>query len=135
MNFRVETQSTHEQCLLVAAGLDNLSEINAVLGHKTGDAYIAATAQILRDMLPENRIYRMESSSFAVILQASKLSEIAELLSALRNVCSRYSKDKPYPLIISAGYAVVEDRNADISTYYTTAISNMMLDRRGHTSV
>lgn len=135
MNFRVEMQSTHEQCLLVAAGLDNLAEINAVLGHKTGDAYIAAAAQILRDTLPENRIYRMESSTFAVILQASQLSDITELFATIRTACGKYSRDRPYPLVISTGYAVVEDRNTDINTYYATSVSNMMLDRRGHTAV
>ncbi len=135
MNFRVEMQSTHEQCLLVAAGLDCLAEINAVLGHKAGDAYIAAAAQILRDTLPENRIYRMESSTFAIILKASQLSVITELFAAIRAACSKYSREKSYPLVISAGYAVMEDRDVDINTYYATAVSNMMLDRRGHTAV
>lgn len=134
MNVRVEIQSTHEHCLLVVAGLDNLTEINAVLGRQTGDSYIADAAQILRDVLPENRIYRLESSTFAVILPASQLPSIADLFAAIRSACSKYSKNKDYPLVISAGYAVTEDRTADVNMYYTTAFSNMALDRRAHAS-
>jgi diguanylate cyclase (GGDEF)-like protein len=135
MNMRVEMQNTHEQCLLIAAGLDNLTEINAILGHSTGDMYIAAAAQILRDTLPENRIYRMESSTFTVILPASQLPGISGILAEIRSACDRYSKNTSYPLVLSAGYAVIENRNVDANTYYVTAFSNMLLDRRGHSSV
>ena len=135
MNVRVELQSTCEQYLLVAAGLDNLAEINASLGHRTGDTYIAAAAQILRDTLPENHIYRMESSTFIIVLPVSQLSDISRILSEIRSACEKYSKNTSYPLVMSAGYAVIEDRNADVNTYYGTAFSNMMLDRRGHAFV
>ncbi|MCK9169789.1 MAG: diguanylate cyclase [Treponema sp.] len=135
MNVRVELQSTHEQCLLVAAGLDNLTEINTLLGHRVGDTYIAAAAQILRDTLPENRIYRMESSTFTMMLPVSQLSDISRMLSEIRSACDRYSRNTSYPLVISAGYAVIEDRNSDVNAYYGTAFSNMMLDRRRHASV
>jgi FOG: GGDEF domain len=135
MNIRVEMQSTQDQCLLVAVGLDNLAEINTALGHRAGDAYIAAAAQILRDVLPDSRIYRMESSTFAVIFPVSFLVRLPEAFSGIRSACSLYSKTAAIPLVISAGYAVIEDRNVDVNAYYATAFSNMMLDRRAHASV
>jgi diguanylate cyclase (GGDEF)-like protein len=132
MNIRLEIKRMHNRSLLIVAGLDNLSEINSVLGHHAGDAYIAAAAQILHDMFPSSRVFRMESSTFSVLLSSSQLSAMPELFDSIRAACSKYSKNKSYPLVMSTGYAVIEDRNVDVNTYYETALGNMMLDRRGH---
>lgn len=134
MNMHVEMKSTHEEFILLEAGLDNLSEINGILGHAAGDEYVVKTAEILGSLLQEQKLYRMESSTFAAMLPRSQLLLMPELFGKIRASAARYSKSKTCPLSISAGYAIVDDRDTDVSVYYATALSNMLLDRKGHSS-
>lgn len=118
--------------ILVSAALDNLSDVNNVLGHDFGDEYIKETVRILRASGSDIEIYRMESSVFVFILPDSKASEIPEMFRKIRAECTLYSKNKPYPLVISVGYTVIENLSCDLNAAYNAALKNMVLDRKGH---
>jgi diguanylate cyclase (GGDEF)-like protein len=74
-----------EKVTLIICDVNNLKIINDTQGHKVGDAYIKATADILHSNLSgSGSLYRIGGDEFAAIIAGKDEDYIRELMKALR---------------------------------------------------
>ncbi|MGA9667904.1 MAG: GGDEF domain-containing protein [Terracidiphilus sp.] len=91
--------------------LDRLKEINDSLGHVTGSAFLAETAEILRQIFRETDVMgRIGGDEFAVVCQCShvEISIAAQRLEAA-SIAWNSKAGHGLPFSISAGFATMEE--------------------------
>jgi len=113
--------------------LDNLKEINDSLGHSTGSAFLAETAELLKETFREADVMgRIGGDEFAVVCQCSHvaISIAAQRLQAASAV--RNSKaSRRFPLSFSAGYVTAEEHaHQSLKELLTEADAAMYEEKR-----
>jgi diguanylate cyclase (GGDEF)-like protein len=114
--------------------LDNLKAINDSLGHSAGSAYLAETADLLKETFREADVMgRIGGDEFAVVCQCSHvaISIAAQRLragSAVRN--SKASRR--FPLCFSIGYVTAEEHAHQSLKELLTQADTAMYEEKRH---
>src|SRR6187399_2796383 len=94
---------------LVVFDLDDFKAINDRIGHLSGDAVLAETAERVRDVVRSADIAcRVGGDEFAVILPESSLNDADQLYARLRTALSSKPVGQAGPLTMSAGMAELQ---------------------------
>ena len=99
---------------LLYADLDNLKEINDVLGHHEGDQAIMDTAHVLKETFRGSDIVaRMGGDEFVVITMAGKKQDDDIIVARFREhvVAHNEKNGRPYKLSISVGMSCLDPEN------------------------
>src|SRR3954452_7218433 len=99
-------QRYDRQLALVVLDLDDFKAINDRIGHLTGDAVIAESAERVRDVVRTADIAcRVGGDEFAVILPESSLNDADQLYRRIQNAVSSRPLGQAGKLYLSAGVA------------------------------
>jgi diguanylate cyclase (GGDEF)-like protein/PAS domain S-box-containing protein len=99
---------------LLYADLDNLKEINDVLGHHEGDQALVDTAEIFKTTFRETDIVaRIGGDEFVIIPVADKREDADLVIARFKDHVSAHNhkKDRAYKLSISVGMACYDPDN------------------------
>jgi len=106
------------QLALVVLDLDDFKAINDRIGHLTGDAVIAESAERVRDVVRSADIAcRVGGDEFAVILPESTLADADQLYRRLQAAVSARPIGQAGPLSFSAGVAELKPED-DPTTFF-----------------
>jgi diguanylate cyclase (GGDEF)-like protein len=109
------------QLALVVLDLDDFKAINDRIGHLTGDAVIAESAERVRDVVRSADIAcRVGGDEFAVILPESTLADADQLYRRLQAAVSARPIGQAGPLSFSAGVAELKPED-DPTTFFERA--------------
>jgi len=109
------------QLALVVLDLDDFKAINDRIGHLTGDAVIAESADRVRDVVRSADIAcRVGGDEFAVILPESTLADADQLYRRLQAAVSARPIGQAGPLSFSAGVAELKPED-DPTTFFERA--------------
>ena len=114
-------QRYDRQLALVVLDLDDFKAINDRIGHLTGDAVIAESAERVRDVVRTADIARrVGGDEFAVILPESTLADADQLYRRLQAAVSARPIGQAGPLSFSAGVAELKPED-DPTTFFERA--------------
>ncbi len=86
--------------------LNNLKVVNDKFGHLSGDDFISAGAQIIKNCMKDAwRIYRIGGDEFCAIYIEPVMSEVLKERRDMQDECVRVARFKDYPFGIADGYA------------------------------
>ncbi len=74
----------------VMADLNGLKMINDTYGHATGDAYILAFRDVIRDVFSDAILIRMGGDEFLIIIGGGSSHEIEARIKLVSNMCERH---------------------------------------------
>ncbi len=116
---------------VISADLDGMKLINDSLGHRKGDQYLKACANLLEENMRSSDILaRVSGDEFAIILPRTNQKEANKLISRIRNAIDAYNEVQPdLPISISMGLAVSEKDTQLLEETYSMADSNMYQDK------
>jgi diguanylate cyclase len=112
-----EARALHQDALLVLVDLDNFRQVNAALGVRAGDEFLAATAERLRQAVrSEDTVARVDGNGFGLVLR--NVEEPLGLLSSLRSLLEREIRIDEVPVAVAAsiGFALAPLDGSDIDT-------------------
>lgn len=95
---------------ILLLGLDNFSNVNALRGHKFGDAVLRQFAQDTQNLLPEKgSIYRFDGDEFIVICKNMSCSGVLSLYHEIAGYCRQRRKldHTAYYCTVSGGIAMI----------------------------
>ena len=100
-------------CTYIMCDCNDLKKVNDHLGHKAGDIYIKETAEILKDVLPENGIgVRWGGDEFLLILPQCDEEACKKLIEEIEEKQNIRKKEIPY-MEIAVGSQVRTDLSQD----------------------
>lgn len=112
--------------------LDNLKQINDSLGHQTGSALLAETAQLLRTTFREADVMgRVGGDEFAVAGHFTEAAIFAagERLRAAADMKNSFASRR-FPINFSLGHATAEDRGSETLKDLLTAADRAMYEEK-----
>lgn len=108
---------------ILMCDLNELKNINDDSGHLVGDEYLVKTANILREMFPHSKIYRIGGDEFFVVLEGEDFINRIELVKTLKEV-SKKNVNINAP-VIAVGLAELSDMTRDFSSLFMEADQRM----------
>lgn len=123
------TNRRMDPVFLLYADLDNLKEINDVLGHHEGDQAIIDTARVLKETFRETDIVaRMGGDEFVVITVAGKKEDADIVVARFKENIMAHSErsGRPYKLSISVGMSCFDPENTRSADELLKAAEKLM---------
>ncbi len=111
---------------VVLANFNNLKGINSAHGFQTGNYYIVRFADILRNVFPGDRIYRLNGDEFLVITTVSGRAVLEESIVRLEQAVRETGE-----FSVSLGYSW-DDVEKDISVLIEQSTQAMRLNKKRH---
>ena len=104
---RIERQNARTRLFLVMMDLDYFKSINDGYGHVEGDHALCRTAEALKDCCRDHRhfIARYGGDEFAAVCELEPNERIEEFAQCIRDAMEEKSRECPYRLSLSIGYA------------------------------
>ena len=103
--------------------LNDLKNINDDSGHLIGDEFLVRTANILRDIFPNSKIYRIGGDEFFVVLIGEDFANREQLVNMLKSI-SNDNKNIDAP-VIAVGMAELKEDTRDFSSLFVEADQKM----------
>lgn len=119
-----------ESILIVIANIQNISDINELLGIKKANGIVNEFLRILRNVNENPELFRISMSSFGFILDAQKQSEIKNIFNSIRLECKEFSVKNGIELKCRLGYTITQFNKRTALEYIDESIANMMLDHK-----
>jgi len=118
---------------LLVADMDNLKIINDNYGHKMGDQYIKAAAEILKNSSRvEDVVARIGGDEFAIILPETAFEAADRICQRINSNLRQYNqqRDLVEELAISLGFAVRTKKDQNLDQIFKLA-DKMMYNNKG----
>lgn len=118
---------------LLVADMDNLKVVNDNYGHKRGDRYIKAAADILKKSArQEDIVARIGGDEFAVVLPETGFKAADKIYRRIKANLSSYNQQRELvePLAISIGFAVKTQKEESLDQIFKLA-DKMMYNNKG----
>ncbi len=126
----------NSRCLpvaLIIADLDGLKYVNDTFGHKMGDEYIKACAEILKSNVRKSDVVaRLGGDEFGIILPKSDEKAVKKVISRINDAISKFNKNKKekFKISISMGYAVSSNNKLENNKLFRDADNAMYLEKQ-----
>lgn len=116
---------------IVVCDLDGLKLINDTLGHNTGDSFLVAAADIIKQSFREaDVVARIGGDEFAVLLSDCDRNAAEAACQRIQHNLDGYNREHPdLPLSISVGCAVGDLRSSDLASIFKEADNNMYREK------
>lgn len=114
--------------IIIIFDIDNMKKINDFYGHKSGDDAIITTAQLLKKIFINSKIYRLGGDEFACLYPYAKINDeqnIIEYIKDFQNEILNISKQKSYDFNVSFGYAIFNYTDNNLNSTLNRADMNM----------
>lgn len=118
---------------LLVADMDNLKVVNDNYGHKMGDRYIKAAAEILENSArAEDIVARIGGDEFAIILPETGFEVADKIYQRIKFNLNQYNQQRGLVerLDISIGFAVKTKKEQDLDQIFKLA-DKMMYNKKG----
>ncbi len=110
LNKLLETRSDEKQVGVIMFDVNNLKQVNDLLGHQYGDRMIVDSAELIKTSFAETpaRCYRIGGDEFAVIIHETDAENLIKKgLDAFIKSIEKYNKDEDsFKITIARGYSV-----------------------------
>lgn len=111
MEYLEEPEREYRYLEVIMFDINNLKYVNDTYGHESGDQLITHTAQMIRDLFPQDDMcYRIGGDEFIVFLCDKEIKE-SVLCTQISVRCAELLKTKRIDLSISVGCACAERKN------------------------
>ena len=98
-NLDEEIAQGREPCFAVAVcDLNGLKQVNDILGHQAGDAFIRAASQIVCDVFKHSPVFRIGGDEFVAILRGADYERRVALLADMERIVQA-NKDSDGPVL------------------------------------
>jgi len=116
---------------VVVCDVDGLKLVNDTLGHRAGDALLAAAARILMQSFRESDVVaRIGGDEFAILLPYCPTSVVESACQRIRENIARFRKARPpIPISLSVGWAVKKGSSQTMIESFKEADNNMYLEK------
>ncbi|MEW6182882.1 MAG: PAS domain S-box protein [Bacillota bacterium] len=123
--------SRHAPIGVIVCDVDGLKLANDTLGHSAGDRLLMAAAEAIRKSFrPEDMVARIGGDEFAVLLPNSGRTIVEEACRRVRDAVAAYNTQNPeVPLSISVGFAVSDEKGANMVDLFKEADNNMYREK------
>lgn len=122
-----------ENCCLLYADLDNLKQVNDLLGHDSGSQMIIEAAKILKKVFRESDIVaRVGGDEFTVLMTGGLLIEENEIKQRLQKQTAEFNSKAvhPFALSLSVGLLSFDPNNSQLEEVMRQADSKMYQDKK-----
>ena len=118
----------------VVMDLDNLKQVNDILGHEAGDLYIRRAAKSLRSTSLKGYIaYRTGGDEFAVILPKVTLEILEKYVADVKSAFEKVKDECSLTTSLSIGFALYDETcDQDIRDTYKRADIDMYRQKKSH---
>ena len=115
---------------IAVCDLNNLKKTNDTEGHKAGDEYIKASADLLCRIFDHSPVFRIGGDEFAILLRGEDYSFRKDLVARLREV-SMSNRDKHDGPVIAVGMSEFDPSgDTDVKDIFERADQLMYEDKR-----
>lgn len=125
-NFFETRLKEYSNCLgvgIIVCDLDGLKQINDALGHSFGDQIIQSVAKSIRKIISrEDLFFRIGGDEFVIITENRSLIDISIIVALIKNKFKiSNGKNDNFPISVSVGYSLKEDKSESIKEVLKTA--------------
>ncbi len=113
---------------VIVGDIDNLKEVNDLMGHKAGDKYIKKVADVFQRYLrSEDIVARIGGDEIAVILPDADEKTAEMICSRIEEKCKDINSNEKYQLLfrVSMGHHTVNSSSEDLGHAFTEADKKM----------
>jgi len=98
-------QQSEEACGIIVCDVDGLKFVNDNWGHASGDQLLKDAAQVLMTAAGTRALTRVGGDEFVIFLPGAFEEETHNMALTISSLLDSRKNEKPYPLMISTGYA------------------------------
>jgi len=112
---------------IIICDVDGLKFVNDTFGHDRGDVLLITAANIIKKSFHTSDVVaRIGGDEFAVLLPCSPAGLVEKACQRIMEAIAVYNQTGPdFPLSISLGYALSNDKSVDIHELFKEADNNM----------
>jgi len=113
---------------VIVGDIDNLKEVNDLMGHKAGDKYIKKVAEVFQKYLrSEDIVARIGGDEIAVILPEADKETAEMICSRIEEKCEEINSFEDYQLLfrVSLGHYTVNSSSEDLEHAFAEADKRM----------
>ncbi|WP_051276311.1 sensor domain-containing diguanylate cyclase [Desulfovirgula thermocuniculi] len=116
--------------VLLVCDVDELKLVNDCLGHSQGDELLKRVAAMLRQVFPQEEIFRVGGDEFVVLLPDRDEKGAQEAYARLMAAQEEFNRENsPVPVNISVGVGVARGPHEDLHEVYKRADDEMYEDK------
>jgi diguanylate cyclase (GGDEF)-like protein len=120
---RLDRRENYPLCLIMADA-NGLKLVNDSFGHKVGDQLLIKVSEVLKELLPEERIARIGGDEFLIMIPNLDEIQAEKLIDEIRKRCQS-EKIGAVDISISFGWAAKVDEEEDIHEVFNKAENYM----------
>ena len=117
-------ESNKKSVGVIFAGVNGLRGINDFEGHNVGDVILKNSANALREVFPEEQIYRATGDEFVIIITETDLFALEEQIAQIRKASIKYGN------VLFALGGCVEDDSRNVRMALRMAAEKMYEDKQ-----
>lgn len=117
---------------IIVTDINGLKEVNARLGHNSGDKYIRLVADILKQHMPkETTAYRSGGDEFILLIKQANEEEICDYIARVSVEIKSQNYFKDMRCSISSGWSIFEpERDYDLEDTHRRADEAMYAEKK-----
>ena len=124
-------QNAVKPCLLLAANIDDLKEVNDTFGHSAGDDYIQTCAAILQQAInTPNTLFRIGGDEFVAFIPHCTETDAATIVKKIETLCT--NQKKSWKVSISVGCSIINGNHNDLIQHFIQADDAMYANKQKH---
>ena len=107
---------------IIMSDIDGLKKVNDQYGHAKGDEYIKVVAEeIKKAVRSEDILARVGGDEFAILLPKTDQGEVEKIEQRIQRNIEKLNDNYDYPISISTGFAVKEEKDTDLEDIFKSA--------------
>ena len=124
-------QNAVKPCLLLAADIDDLKEVNDTFGHSAGDDYIQTCAAILQQAInTPNTLFRIGGDEFVAFIPHCTETDAATIVKKIETLCT--NQKKSWKVSISVGCSIINGNHNDLIQHFIQSDDAMYANKQKH---